>query len=59
MSFCIKFKYLGTFFVPNLSDTADITQRISQARKLFKSMKRQVLGTKQIPMDNSAIVRCK
>jgi hypothetical protein len=33
MSFCIKFKYLGTFCMPKLNDTADITGRISQARK--------------------------
>jgi hypothetical protein len=51
MSFCIKFKYLGTFFVPELSDMADITQRISQARKLFNSMNRQVLGNKKIAME--------
>jgi hypothetical protein len=38
--------------VPELSDMADITQRISQARQLFDSMNRQVLGTKKIPMDN-------
>jgi hypothetical protein len=31
MSFCIKFKYLGSYFVPELNDTADITERISQA----------------------------
>jgi hypothetical protein len=35
---CIKFKYLGSYFVPELNDTADITERISQARKLFGSM---------------------
>jgi hypothetical protein len=29
----------------------DITQWISQARKLFKPMNRQELGNKQIPMD--------
>jgi hypothetical protein len=27
MSFCIKFKYLGSYFVPELNDTADITER--------------------------------
>jgi hypothetical protein len=51
MSFCIKFKYLGTFFVPNLSDMADITQRISQARQLFGSMNKQLLGNKRLSMD--------
>jgi hypothetical protein len=50
MSFCIKFKYLGTFFVPELSDTADITARISQARRLFGSMNQQVLSNKRIPI---------
>jgi hypothetical protein len=43
MPFCIKFKYFGTFFVPELSDTADITLRISQARNLL-------LSYKQIPV---------
>jgi hypothetical protein len=42
MSFCIKFKYLGSYFVPELSDTADITERISQARRLFGSISRVV-----------------
>jgi hypothetical protein len=35
MSFCTP-KYLGSY-VPELNDTADITERISQARKLFGS----------------------
>jgi hypothetical protein len=62
MSFCIKFKYLATFLVPELNDLmADISQRISQARNLFKSMNRQVLSNKKIPIDiwrrlNQAIV---
>jgi hypothetical protein len=43
---CIKFKYLGSYFVPELNDTADITERISQARKLFGSMNKQLLGNK-------------
>jgi hypothetical protein len=45
MSFCVKFKYLylGSYFVPELNDTADITERISQTRKLlFGSMKKQL-----------------
>jgi hypothetical protein len=46
MSFCIKFKYLGSYFVPELNDTADITERISQ-RKLFGSMNKQLLGNKR------------
>jgi hypothetical protein len=37
--------------VPELSDTADINERISQARKLFGSMRKQLLGNKQIPID--------
>jgi hypothetical protein len=37
--------------VPELSDTADITERISQARKLFGSMNKQLLGNKKIPID--------
>jgi hypothetical protein len=48
---CIKFKYLGSYFVPELNDTADITERISQARKLFGSMNKQLLGNKKIPID--------
>jgi hypothetical protein len=51
MSFCLTFKYFGTFCVPKLSDTADITERISQARKLFNSMNQQVLSKKKIPID--------
>ena len=51
MSFCTKFKYLGTFFVPTLSDTADINLRISQARGLFSSMDKQVLSNKKISID--------
>jgi hypothetical protein len=45
---CIKFKYLGSYFVPELNDTADITERISQARKLFGSMNKQLLGNKKM-----------
>jgi hypothetical protein len=48
MSFCLKSKYL---VVPELNDTADITERISQARKLFGSMNKQLLSNKQIPID--------
>jgi hypothetical protein len=51
MSFCIKFKYLGSYFVPELSDTADITARISQARRLFGSMNQRVLSNKKIRID--------
>jgi hypothetical protein len=51
ISFCFKFKYLGSYFVPKLNDTADITERISQARKLFGSTKKQPLSNKQIPID--------
>ena len=51
MSFCIKFKYLGSYFVPELNDTADITERISQARKLFGSMNQRVFSNKEIPID--------
>jgi hypothetical protein len=50
MSFCIKFKYLGSYFVPELNDTADITERISQARKLFGSMN-AITGQQKIPID--------
>jgi hypothetical protein len=32
--------------VPELNDTADITERISQARKLFGSMNKQLLHKK-------------
>jgi hypothetical protein len=51
MTFCSKFKYLGSYFVPELSDTADTNERISQARKLFGSMRMQLLDNKQIPID--------
>jgi hypothetical protein len=33
MSFCVKFKYLGSYFVPELIDTADMTERITPARR--------------------------
>jgi hypothetical protein len=36
--------------VPELNDTADITERISQARKLFGSMK-AITGQQKIPID--------
>ena len=51
LTFCLKFKYLGSYFVPELNDTADITERISQARKLFGSMSKQLLGNKKIQVD--------
>jgi hypothetical protein len=35
MTSCTKFKYLGSYFVPDLSDTEDIRERLTQARKLF------------------------
>jgi hypothetical protein len=37
--------------VPNVSDTEDIKERITQARKLFVSMRKQLLSNKQIPID--------
>jgi hypothetical protein len=43
-----KFKYVGSYFVPELNDTADITERISQARKLFGSMKKQLLSNNRV-----------
>jgi hypothetical protein len=51
MTFWSKFKYLGSYFMPELGDTADINERISQARKLFGSMMKQLLANKQIPID--------
>jgi hypothetical protein len=51
MSFCVKIKYSGSYFVPELNDTADITERISQARKLFGSMNKQLLSNKKIPIN--------
>jgi hypothetical protein len=51
LSSCLKFKYLGSYFEPELNDTADITERISQARKLFGSMNKQLLINKKIPID--------
>jgi hypothetical protein len=43
LSFRLKFKCLVSYFVPELNDTADITERISQARKLIASMNKQLL----------------
>jgi hypothetical protein len=51
MSFCVKFKYLVSYFVPELNNTADTTERISQARKLFGSMNKQLLNNEKIPID--------
>jgi hypothetical protein len=48
MSFYFKFKDVRSYFVPDLKDTADITERIGQARKLFGAMKKQLLSNKQI-----------
>jgi hypothetical protein len=35
----------------NTNDTADITEWISQARKLFGSMNKQLLSNKKLPID--------
>jgi hypothetical protein len=51
MTFCTKFKYLGSYFVPDLSDTEDITERLTQGRKLFGAIRKQLLCNKQIPID--------
>jgi hypothetical protein len=51
MTFCSKFKYLKSYFVPELSDTEEINERFSQARKPFGSMRKQLLSNKQIPID--------
>jgi hypothetical protein len=45
MSFSSSSK-LRSYFVPELNDTADITERISQARKLFGSMNKHYWATK-------------
>jgi hypothetical protein len=41
----------GSNFVPDLSDTEDITERLTQGRKLFGAMRKQLLCNKQIPID--------
>jgi hypothetical protein len=51
MSFCLKLKYLGSYFVPELKDTADIAERISHARKLLGFINKQLLSNKKIPID--------
>jgi hypothetical protein len=51
MPFCSKFKYLGSYVVPELNDKGDITDRIRQMRRLFDSMKKQLLSNKQTPID--------
>jgi hypothetical protein len=51
MTFCTKFKYLGSYFVPDLSDMEDITERLTQGRKLFGAMRKQLLCNKHIPID--------
>jgi hypothetical protein len=49
--FCSKFKYSGSHFVPQINDMADINEVISKARKLFSSMKKQLLSSKQVLND--------
>jgi hypothetical protein len=60
MSFCAKFKYLGSYFVPELNDTGRHRERISQARKLFAPCRtRNYSATKdtdRYPMES--IKRC-
>jgi hypothetical protein len=53
ITFCSKCKqYLGSCFLPELGDTTDTSERISQARtRLFGSIRKQLLGNKQIPID--------
>jgi hypothetical protein len=41
--------------VPELNDTADITERISQARKLFGSMNKQLLHKKDTDHPSQAL----
>jgi hypothetical protein len=38
ISCCSEFKYLGSPFVPKLSDTPVVIKQISQARKAFDAM---------------------
>jgi hypothetical protein len=50
MSFCNKFVYLGSVFVPSLCDTTDIKARIGKARGLFYSMNKALLCNQSIPI---------
>jgi len=47
-SYCNKFKYLGTIFIPSLKDDLGIQRRITQACSPFATMKR-VLCNRNIP----------
>jgi hypothetical protein len=51
MSFCIKVQILRILLCAWNSTTRQITERISQARKLFGSMSKQLLSNKKIPID--------
>jgi hypothetical protein len=64
MSFCFKFKCLGSYFVPELNDTADSVVSLNGFARLESysvpwrnnysatvSMKKQLLSNKQIPID--------
>jgi hypothetical protein len=50
MSFCIKFKYLGSYFVPELNDT-DITERIQPGEKAIRLHEQAITGQQKIPID--------
>jgi hypothetical protein len=55
MSFCLKFKYLRIFLAPEVNDTMDIIERISQARELFNSMNQQL--TPQNPAQHRGVAK--
>jgi hypothetical protein len=48
-SFTDTFKYLGSTFTKDLSDSFDVKKRIGQARGAFNAMNQQVLRNKRIP----------
>ena len=47
-SYCDKFKYLGTIFIPSSKDDLDIQRQIAQACGAFATMKR-ALCNRNIP----------
>jgi hypothetical protein len=49
MSFCIKFKYLGSYFVPELNDTAHITDQPGE--KAIRLHEQAITGQQKIPID--------
>jgi hypothetical protein len=47
-AYCTKFKYLGTTFTPELSNSNDVQLRIDQVSKAFYAMNKNIFRRKDI-----------